>query len=1006
MTECPVEASPPSLTRSVLLLTTQTALIGFGLCRKFADMRRVFLGWDRPALALAVEYLIQRYAVDGRLNLSDVVVAVPGGRAGRRLEELLIQRAAEVDPTWFPPTIVTVGRLAEHFYETKYPFASDLVQQLAWIEALRRVSPEETRRVAPKPPENDDTPAWLELGKMLARLHRELSAEGLYFEDAANCIEQLSSSQDESQNAAVDLSQEAKRWRALDAVQKAYLAILDSLELWDMQTARFFAVRHGLCRLAKDVVLIGTVDLTRTQRSLFDQAGERVTALVFAPEEEQELFDEYGCVRPSDWLERRIAVDDSRIEQAAGPSEQADAVARWLASLGDRYATSDITIGVPHPEVIPYVEQRLEECGLASRYGVGAPISRSPLYALLRSVADFLDSRRYDAFAALVRHPSIAAWLERRMPDGADYLTKLDKYQTMHLPRTIAQGAGQAEGPSSSEDIVGHVTGLIDELLAPLSHEARQAGTKRRSVKREPRDWSLAIAELLGTVFGDRPLDARLPTDRSVMLATAELRDVLRGFENLPEQLSPNVSAAEAIDLALRELEGRNIAASPDAGAIELLGWLELPFDDAPALAVTALNEGIIPSSVNADEFLPNRLRRVLGIEDNDRRYARDAYALTMIVHSRPDVRLIMGRRSSVGDPLLPSRLLFACDDATMASRARRFFDDASPSSRLVLGATSRTDTSVTFETPAPRPLESPVRSMRVTEFRDYLACPYRYYLRHRLKLEAINDRAVELDGAAFGSLAHDVLKQFGEAEPELRDATEPETIRDFLRLILQRETKRRFGDSPPAAVRVQVEQLRARLDAFARWQADWASQGWRIEQVEIAPAEGTAFLGVDGQRMELRGRIDRIDVNIEDERRIVFDYKTSDQAKSPDASHRKGCGDNKEWIDLQLPLYRHLLPAIGMDDDVQLAYINLPKDTGKVGASEATWDDATLHNADETARRVIRAIWQEAFWPPTDPPPPFSEDYAAICRDASFGPAQTGDNGDNDAGGANGGDA
>ncbi len=56
-------------------------------------MERVFLGWNRPGLAAAVEYLVGRAARAGVLDLGGVIVAVPGARAGRRLLELLLERA-------------------------------------------------------------------------------------------------------------------------------------------------------------------------------------------------------------------------------------------------------------------------------------------------------------------------------------------------------------------------------------------------------------------------------------------------------------------------------------------------------------------------------------------------------------------------------------------------------------------------------------------------------------------------------------------------------------------------------------------------------------------------------------------------------------------------------------------------------------------------------------------------------------------------------------------------
>ena len=98
--------------------------------------------------------------------------------------------------------------------------------------------------------------------------------------------------------------------------------------------------------------------------------------------------------------------------------------------------------------------------------------------------------------------------------------------------------------------------------------------------------------------------------------------------------------------------------------------------DDAPALVVSGFNEGRVPASLNSDVFLPNQLRRALGIEDNDRRYARDAYALSVLAASREELRLIAGRRSGEGEPMLPSRLLFTCDEPAMANRVVTFFDD------------------------------------------------------------------------------------------------------------------------------------------------------------------------------------------------------------------------------------------------------------------------------------------------------------------------------------------
>ncbi|MDA1259317.1 MAG: hypothetical protein O3A20_01700, partial [Planctomycetota bacterium] len=64
------------------------------------------LGWDAPALPRAADALHKRFDDD----FDGVLIALPGGRAGRRLEELLIERCAS---SWIPPRIGTIGPIGD-----------------------------------------------------------------------------------------------------------------------------------------------------------------------------------------------------------------------------------------------------------------------------------------------------------------------------------------------------------------------------------------------------------------------------------------------------------------------------------------------------------------------------------------------------------------------------------------------------------------------------------------------------------------------------------------------------------------------------------------------------------------------------------------------------------------------------------------------------------------------------------------------------------------------------
>ena len=113
----------------------------------------------------------------------------------------------------------------------------------------------------------------------------------------------------------------------------------------------------------------------------------------------------------------------------------------------------------------------------------------------------------------------------------------------------------------------------------------------------------------------------------------------------------------------------------------------------------------------------------------------------------------------------------------------------------------------------------------------------------------------------------------------------------------------------------------------------------------------------------------------------MIIDYKSSDTPSTPEKAHRS----NDEWIDLQLPLYRHLAAGMGINGSPQLAYVVLPKDTSKIDILVAEWTEEELKSADDVAAEVIRNVRAKKFWPPAESPPDFSEDFAPICQDGQF---------------------
>ena len=933
---------------------------------------RHFLDWSQPALPAAADWLAARYARAAELDLARVIVVVPGARAGRRLTELLVARADARSLVFTPPAITTEHALPELLYEPKRPFASQLTQQLAWAEALEQMPPARRRHFLPHPPAAGETARWLELGDLLRRLHVLLAADGLDFSDV------LAAGQ------KIDDFAEHDRWRTLADIQARYLRRLDELELWDIQTARLVAIRQREPQADRDIVLVGMVDLNRALRQLLDLVSDRVTALVVAPESLADRFNEHGCLLAQKWLAAEIPLSEEQIRRADGPADQAESVAEWLAALGGKYRADEVVVGLPEGRLAPQLARQLAQCGVACRWYEARQLGETGPFRLLQLAADLGERHRFSDLAAIVRHPDVFDWLLPKL-DGAgipDPLTVLDQFATEKVPASL--------DPQRLEK---------DEELAAVRAIFSAAQELRKLLPTKPQPlsrWADALRHVLLEVYGGRPLDRNVPAERLTISALQSIDECLAELAKLPPELVPTVSLSDAFQLALAPAARDVIPPTAEANVVELLGWLELPLDDAPALIVTTFNEGLVPQASGTEMFLPNRLRQQLGVLDNDRRYARDAYATSVLVHSRPALAVVVARRDTDDNPLAPSRLLFATDEKTVARRALKLFGDQSASrprrSLLAHGRQPLAKSDLPVVPPRPAAAgEPPLDSISVTAFKSYLACPYRYYLRHVLRLEPMADSLTELDPAAFGNLLHDVVQHYGRAEDAraLRTSDNADAIYGYLSDWLDTLAVARLGLAHcRPAVAVQIEQARLRLRGLAEWQARRNAAGWQIVHSEDTERQLLVeFRLGDGSSIKLRGRIDRIDYHAASGTLAILDYKTGEAGLDPDRTHLK----QGEWIDLQLPLYRHLVRGARLPvklDDCRLAlgYILLPKDVRAIREAMAAWTDDDLARADEAAREVLDKIRAGQFWPPTLPPPAFSEDFAILTQDNALG--------------------
>jgi len=934
-------------------------------------LTRHFLGWNKPLLPVAADWLLERCGVD----LSGVTVIVPTRRAGRRLEALLLDRRAAISR----PVVMTVGELPDLLISSgvRASVAGELECQLARLWALQRVyeaEPDIFCGLVPDPPKTDDFRGWQSLTRRLGQLRHELSAGQKTIDDVAD-----------------EIDGDTSRWQCLAAVESVYDAALADESLIDPYAARQQAIDAGEV-FEGDVVLIGCADLNPLQSAVVDQIAS-ADALIFAPPEAADRFDERGGLLPEAWAFDAVPVAEPSIRVIDQHQDQAEVVVEQLAIHAADRSEDDTAIGLGDESQNTAIIRAVERAGGRGRSAVGKPLLITGPCLFLQAAANYLAGRRLPALAELVRHPDVDGWLRQSKgkPAAADsfakgkgsaqFVTGVDEYLTQTLQQTLEQPPQESVELASGLKRAGTLIERLFQTGAPVDPMA----------ERPLPEWSepiLCALESLYTGCELKPFDA---ADNATIEALTKLGSTLREQQNpdVSGDLLPEMTLPQAIDWTLARLGQSAAVDPPERGAIELMGLLDLYTDDAPIAAVTAVNEGYLPKGKGADPFLPDGLRRRLGLPDAQRRVASDNYILHTLAHSKDSLTLIAARATDTGDPLPPSRLLLQGPPEEAAARLNMFYGEEAPAlpiARVAKAEIAQPDTQADakavsggFGLPLPEVQAEPLRKLSVTAFRDYLACPYRFYLKRVLKLDTLDDTARELDPAAFGNLIHDTLACFGTDADGPRESDDAEIIADYLDQTLLAIARKRYGSSPRAAVRVQAAFARERLAKFARLQAGWATSGWRIVATE---KKFERVFETSIGSMLVDGRIDRIDHHPDLGCRLI-DYKTSDTAKAPEKVHFRGkAPDITEWLDLQLPLYRDLVAgSLYAKDELSFGYVVLPRKLDDVGFRQARWDTKIWQQAAAERDRVIEGVLQQQFWPPGDAPV-FDDGLDGLCAD------------------------
>jgi ATP-dependent helicase/nuclease subunit B len=300
-------------------------------------------------------------------------------------------------------------------------------------------------------------------------------------------------------------------------------------------------------------------------------------------------------------------------------------------------------------------------------------------------------------------------------------------------------------------------------------------------------------------------------------------------------------AAASVVITPLSRAIGRDFAAAILPGADELrLG----PVPDDPGL-------------------LDEASRKLLGLPDRAARQRRAAVAFAQLLRL-PRVALL--HRRADGDELL------SVSPWVERVRLARHARGAAPPRLCTPELPQRTVAAdpVPHPRPAPGPALPPSWSASAVE--ALRQCPYRFFSRAVLQLSEADELDDDADKRDAGRWLHATLERFHVA----RDATRRGADDDIAALLSQ-------GHETLAAL---VLQHQVSEEAMLPFTAAWASLAARyVHWLHDTEAEGWSFEAaeqridmptIEGQPLQLHGRIDRIDVQRGGDAVRLIDYKTN----------------------------------------------------------------------------------------------------------------------------------
>lgn len=887
--------------------------------------KTILLGWNKPWVQILADWLWTCPEL-----LRRRLVVVPTRESGRRLQEVLLQKANEEGVSAIlGPQLAT----PEDFFRPEEPMP-DSVRWAGWVQVLRNVQDAAVENLFPSGTSNKDDGWRVGVARQIELAREQLVSINSCFEEVAR-----------------RLPEERERWLELSDLEKRVMDLWAKWGFTDPVSAKRLRAEtptrpHGI----EEIIIAGIADPTwlsvEAWRRLAD-GGVAITVLVGAPVALGQSFDGWGRPKPEFWIDRNqyATPEPTKTFVAADAAGLAEAVVHSCAKKSNK----QVAVGICDSKFASAVARRFQDAGWATFDPKGVPVSKDGWPELLEAFAGALENpHEYAAVVRLVKHPIL--WREWfKEGDPMEVFTALGRWEKKH-------------GGSNMARAMDHLSNQAG------SNELRQSGAFFREV------YGFLLEVLAGKVSAlEKKLTQWLEAD------SPELAELMASETNGWKVLNLKTFS---LPLRLRWLAATlsNFCRPPDTStaALALQGWLELFYEPAPDLVLAGMHEGSVPETPESNSLISEALREKLSLRDRKSRLAREIFLYTAMVEGRREngsVTVVTAQANPQSDPCRPSRVLLHAEPSRLPARVLLLIKEKPDVPLEATPPWARGDWRLRLLREA-----KPNRTwghLSPSTLKAYLDCPTRFYFYKVLGWEEFHPFEQELDAKGFGDLVHEVFRRWA-GDKEAREFTDPRRLRDCWLDLLRQQVQLQFGPSLPPLLQLQVMSAEERLRVLSEKQAQQRQEGWHIIAFEKDYKDTLLLAG-----LPVEMRIDRIDQHDDGKRFRVIDYKTGREGLKPRKTHLRTWpqesrpaplgelleirGRSYGWSDLQLPIYACTVrKELNLELVPQACYALLPEAVSETGFVAFDEMEKYLGNAMQWAEEAARRIVAGVFWPPS----------------------------------------